>query len=106
MDTSHFSWKGYIILASFLLTAIADKGVGSKEDIIATDLGIKVEKVGKAILTDEYIIISLVIKLPDISMAGYWSYDGQTSWAVSECRDLRLRNFCRSGNLVSAVLLP
>ena len=66
---------------------------GSTEDIVATDIGVKIEKRGQLVSVLEYNIISLIIKLPNLT-----SIDHLDSIALSRidtCYDID-RDFKRN----------
>ena len=61
----------YIVLWSSSYMAVNYRNDGSLEDIVATDIGVKIEKRGKIVSVFEDVIISVIIKLPNITGTGY-----------------------------------
>ena len=75
------------MLALFTFGVVSgDKYRGSAEDLVVENLGIKVERVGDAAETKERILISLVIRLPEVRKI--LSPKGNIGDKLMECRNL------------------
>jgi hypothetical protein len=57
----------FVILGTLLASTEAFRSAGSPDDVVFRDIGVKVEKIGKAISTDNEILISIIVELPNIT---------------------------------------
>ena len=61
---------------------------GSPEDIVATNVGIKVERIGKISFTGEYVITSILIKLPNLTIPVTFGFDEASDYKATVCTTL------------------
>ena len=61
---------------------------GSPEDIVATNVGIKVERIGKISFTGEYVITSILIKLPNLTIPVTFGFDEASDYKAMVCTTL------------------
>ena len=61
---------------------------GSPEDIVATNVGIKVERIGKISFTGEYVITSILIKLPNLTIPVTFGFDEASDYKAIVCTTL------------------
>ena len=59
-----------IIFACSLSHARAIRATGSKDDVVFTDIGIKIEKIGKSVSSENEILVSVIVQFPNMSMIG------------------------------------
>ena len=76
----------YVVLLTYNISVESYRKEGAAEDIIATNVGIKIEKIGKIVSVFEDIIISVIIKLPNITGTGY--QNGIAESRIDTCKDI------------------
>ena len=72
----------FAILGTLLASTVAFRSAGSPDDVVFRDIGVKVEKIGKAISTDNEILISIIVELPNITSIG----DEQEAFSIELVR--------------------
>ena len=68
--------------------AASDLMTGSAEDIVATNVGIKVEKIGKLSFAGEYVVTSILMKLPNLTVPDGLGFHVKTDFRASVCTTL------------------
>ena len=58
------------VLGSFITQTKTLRSTGSKDDVVFKDIGVKIEKIGKSISSDNEIMISIIVEFPNITRLG------------------------------------
>ena len=72
-----------ILLGSLLACTNALRSTGSKDDVVYEEIGVKIEKIGKSISSDNEIMISIIVEFPNITRLG----DVQALLSLSSMRE-------------------
>lgn len=71
MESNAWIWLVTCILLLNTDSLCSERSTGSEEDIIIPGLGAKIEKIGEVVSTDDDILISILVKLPNLTRIAY-----------------------------------